>query len=370
MGTPHLSVSDLAKDFGPVVALRGLSLDVERGEFLTVLGPSGSGKSTFLNLVAGFEPPGSGTIRLAGRDITRDPAYKRDLGMVFQNYALFPHLSVAENVAFPLRMRRSISESNLMARVRDALALVQLDSFQERFPHELSGGQSQRVAIARAVVHRPALLLMDEPLGALDRKLRVEMQFEIKRLHRELGATVVYVTHDQEEALTMSDRIAVLRGGELEQCASPNALYGQPRTQFVAGFVGESNFFQGEVIAADGRIMAAASGLDITFPVPSDRDWRIGQPVVISFRPEHVKLASDVGDDPSRRRLKAVVHEFNFLGDAIKYKLIVNGSPILAKFPADTIGAEMRVGQAMEIVIDAAKCTLFTPSPQAASRAG
>jgi putative spermidine/putrescine transport system ATP-binding protein len=360
---PHLSVSNLAKQFGGVTALRSISLDVERGEFVTILGPSGSGKTTFLNLVAGFEPPQTGTIRLAGRNITRDPPYKRDLGMVFQNYALFPHLSVAENVAFPLRMRPYIPESELMGRVRDALVLVQLESFQARYPEELSGGQSQRVAIARAVVHKPALLLMDEPLGALDRKLRIEMQFEIKRLHRELGTTVLYVTHDQEEALTMSDRVAVLRDGELEQCASPNKLYSQPRTQFVAGFVGESNFIPAEVVAGAGSRTVSALGTDFAFPLAADSEWRIGQHVMISFRPEHVKIAANAGDASSHGTLKAVVREFNFLGDAVKYKLIVNGMTILAKFPADSLGVDIQVGQAMEIAIDTSKCRLFASPP-------
>jgi putative spermidine/putrescine transport system ATP-binding protein len=366
---PHLSVRKLRRRFDTVVALRDVSLDVERGEFLTLLGPSGSGKTTFLNLIAGFDPPEGGSIHLDGREITDHAPYERDLGMVFQNYALFPHLTVAENVAFPLRMRGRVPEAELQARVREALALVQLETFEERFPAELSGGQSQRVAIARAIVHRPALLLMDEPLGALDRKLRTEMQFEIKRLHRKLGATILYVTHDQEEALTMSDRVAVLSRGELEQCAPPQMLYDQPRTQFVAGFVGESNFLPGEIMVVDGRTTANTPAAELTVPLASG-NWRAGQRVVIAFRPEHVKVHAAGNGGGREHRFRATVQELNFLGDAVKYKLDFHGTTILAKFPVDAMDAFMTIGQAVALSVQPSKCRVFAEGAEPIAAGG
>jgi len=260
-----VSLLGLRKQFGDVAAVDGVDLDVGRGEFFTMLGPSGSGKTTTLRLIAGFERPDEGRVVLAGRDVTEDPPYARDVNTVFQDYALFPHMSVEENVAYGLKIRR-VARGERRERVSEALRTVRLEGFGGRRPAQLSGGQRQRVALARAIVNRPQVLLLDEPLGALDLKLRQEMQFELKRIQREVGIAFVYVTHDQDEALTMSDRIAVFNKGKIEQVGPPAEVYEHPRTEFVAGFVGVSN-----LLVRDGRR--------------------------ISVRPEKIKVLED-GEQP------------------------------------------------------------------------
>jgi putative spermidine/putrescine transport system ATP-binding protein len=241
-GPADIELRGLAKSYGDVRAVDGIDLAVARGEFFTMLGPSGSGKTTTLRLIAGFERPDHGRVVLAGRDVTDAPPYARDVNTVFQDYALFPHMSVDENVGYGLRIKR-VARRERRERVADALRTVRLEGFGGRKPSQLSGGQRQRVALARAIVNRPQVLLLDEPLGALDLKLRQEMQIELKRIQREVGITFVYVTHDQDEALTMSDRVAVFNGGRIEQVGSPAEIYEHPRTEFVAGFVGVSNVF-------------------------------------------------------------------------------------------------------------------------------
>ena len=240
-------LSALHKSFGPVTAVAGVDLEIAEGEFFTMLGPSGSGKTTLLRLIAGFERPDSGRVELAGQDVTRQPPYARDVNTVFQDYALFPHMTVLENVAYGLRVKR-VGKADRNRRAEDALGIVQLSGLSGRKPVQLSGGQRQRVALARALVNQPGVLLLDEPLGALDAKLRQEMQVELKRIQREVGITFVYVTHDQEEALTMSDRLAVFNQGHIEQLGTPVEVYEQPATDFVAGFVGISNLLE-----RDGR---------------------------------------------------------------------------------------------------------------------
>jgi putative spermidine/putrescine transport system ATP-binding protein len=244
---PDVRVTEVAKRFGEVVAVDGVSLDVARGEFFSLLGPSGSGKTTMLRLIAGFELADEGSIELRGVDVTREPPYARDVNTVFQDYALFPHMSVAENVAYGLRVKR-VPRPERRRRVEEALDVVRLAGFDRRRPGQLSGGQRQRVALARALVNRPQVLLLDEPLGALDLKLRQDMQTELKRIQRDVGITFVYVTHDQEEALAMSDRMAVFNKGRIEQVGIPAEVYERPETEFVAGFVGVSN-----VLVRDGR---------------------------------------------------------------------------------------------------------------------
>ena len=238
-------------DLGPVVAVDSVSLDIAPGEFLTLLGPSGSGKTTTLMMLAGFEIPSDGEIYVDDTAIAAIPPYKRNIGMVFQNYALFPHMTVGENIAFPLKMR-GLSKSEIARMSKEALELVKLPGYEGRYPRQLSGGQQQRIAVARALVFNPRVLLMDEPLGALDKQLRESLQLEIKSLHDQLGVTIVYVTHDQQEALVMSDRIAVMNNGRIEQIGSPVALYDQPQSRFVASFIGESNFLSGRVLSCDG----------------------------------------------------------------------------------------------------------------------
>jgi putative spermidine/putrescine transport system ATP-binding protein len=245
--TPDIRLRGLRKEYGDVVAVDSVDLDIERGEFFTMLGPSGSGKTTTLRMIAGFEIPDQGTIELDGADVSRFPPYDRDVNTVFQDYALFPHMTVQQNVEYGLRVKK-FPKRNRAARAREALAMVQLDAFGGRKPSQLSGGQRQRVALARAIVNTPRVLLLDEPLGALDLKLRQEMQIELKQIQGEVGITFVYVTHDQEEALTMSDRVAVFNRGRIEQVGPPAELYEHPESEFIAGFVGVSN-----VIERDGR---------------------------------------------------------------------------------------------------------------------
>jgi putative spermidine/putrescine transport system ATP-binding protein len=251
MPVTKLKISGLAKRYGDVVALAPTDLEVAEGEFLTLLGPSGSGKTTLLGLIAGLSTPDEGQLLINGQDVTYGAPYERDIGMVFQNYALFPHMTIAENIAFPLKMRK-VDAASAKKRALEALELVRLPHVAQRYPKELSGGQQQRIALARCLVYRPSIVLMDEPLGALDKKLRDQMQLEIKRIHRELGTTIVYVTHDQEEAMTMSDRICLMNHGRIEQLGSPSDLYFRPRTLFVADFLGESNLFEGTVERIEG----------------------------------------------------------------------------------------------------------------------
>ena len=280
-------IRDVAKHYGAVPALRGVSLAVAPGTFCTLLGPSGSGKTTLLKLVAGFERPDTGAIEIDGRDVVAMPPAARNIGMVFQNYALFPHLTVGANVAFPLEMRRC-DRTEIERRVAATLALVALDGLAGRYPGQLSGGQQQRVALARAIVFDPDILLMDEPLGALDRSLRQQIQGELKALQRRLGVTVLYVTHDQEEALDLSDTIAVMRDGRIEQAGSPQALYDLPATRFVAGFLGECNLLPARV-APGGKEIVLAIGAGVALP------WRGGVPageVTVGLRPERVRIAA------------------------------------------------------------------------------
>src|SRR5919199_814686 len=243
--TPDIRLAGVRKLFGDVAAVDGVDLDIRRGEFFTLLGPSGSGKTTCLRMIAGFERPDAGRIELSGRDVTELPPYERDVNTVFQDYALFPHMSVQENVEYGLRVKR-VPRNDRRSRAADALRMVRLEGFESRRPGQLSGGQRQRVALARALVNRPKVLLLDEPLGALDLKLRQEMQIELKHIQQEVGLTFIYVTHDQEEALTMSDRLAVFSQGRIEQVGTPAEVYENPATGFVAGFVGTSNVLVGD----------------------------------------------------------------------------------------------------------------------------
>jgi putative spermidine/putrescine transport system ATP-binding protein len=244
---PMVQISGLRKDYGKFAALKDTELTVPAGEFLTLLGPSGSGKTTLLNLIAGMASPSRGKIVINGRDVTNLPPEKRDIGMVFQNYTLMPHMTIFENIAFPLQIRK-VARAEIKRRVTEVLELVRLPHVADRKPKELSGGQQQRISIARCIVYKPDLILMDEPLGALDKKLREQMQLEIKRIHSELGITMLYVTHDQEEALNMSDRIMLMNGGLVEQLGTPNELYFEPRTQFSADFIGASTLLDATVI--------------------------------------------------------------------------------------------------------------------------
>jgi len=288
-----VAVENVVKRYGDFRAVDDVSLAIGPGEFVALLGPSGSGKTTLLMMIAGFDPPSSGAIRIDGVDVSHMPPHRRGIGMVFQKYALFPHMSILDNVAFPLRMR-GVAPRERRRQAADALAMVSLQGMETRLPTQLSGGQQQRVALARAIVYRPPVLLMDEPLGALDKKLRERMQLEIKRLQESLGATVIYVTHDQEEALTMADRIAVMNHGKLEQVGSPAELYERPANPFVANFIGETNLMDGELLSKAGEEWTLrlddGSVVRGTPSAAARRSAEIAARVRLAVRPERIGL--------------------------------------------------------------------------------
>ena len=331
MKTPHVEYRNVRKSYdGRTLVVEDLDLTVERGEFLTLLGPSGSGKTTCLMMLAGFEQANSGAILVNGESVHDLPPDKRGIGVVFQNYALFPHMTVGGNLAFPLEVRR-LPARERAERVSRALGLVQLEGFEDRRPAELSGGQQQRVAIARALVFEPELVLMDEPLGALDRRLREEMQFEIRRIHRELGVTIIYVTHDQQEAMVMSDRVAVFRNGRIEQVASPETLYEEPERAFVAHFIGENNLLAGSVVGSDGDICVVDTegGVVHAFDVQGSAP---GDEVLLAIRPERVGVAPETGQYANE--LVAEVLDVVFIGDHLRVRLKVGGrDDFIAKIP-------------------------------------
>jgi putative spermidine/putrescine transport system ATP-binding protein len=342
---------------GHTLAVRGLTLDVAQGEFLTLLGPSGSGKTTTLNMLAGFERPTRGEILLAGRPVDRLPPYERNIGMVFQNYALFPHMTVGENVAFPLSVRR-MPRDQIAGRVKRALAMVRLDAFATRRSTQLSGGQQQRIALARALVFEPSLVLMDEPLGALDKKLREQMQIEIKLLHERLGLTVVYVTHDQSEALTMSDRIAVFHDGQVVQQGTPHTLYSYPCDAFVAGFIGENNMLPGTIEAiANGHVrVALGGGLHIVAMAVGNLDH--GARVIVAVRPEAVRISS--GSQSAENTCTALVTSRIYLGDHQRLLTEMgNGQTVTVSVPT---GIDVVAGAPVILSWNATDCRAFPAS--------
>ncbi|MFO7273171.1 MAG: ABC transporter ATP-binding protein [Sphaerobacter thermophilus] len=323
----RLQLIDLTKTYGDVVAADRVTLDIAPGEFITLLGPSGSGKTTTLMMIAGFVTPTSGQILVNGDDIAFRAPHKRNIGMVFQNYALFPHMTVAENIAFPLKMRKW-SRNRIQEAVDEVLRLVRLSGYGERYPRQLSGGQQQRVALARALVFRPPVLLMDEPLGALDKKLREEMQLEIKHIQEATNITTVYVTHDQEEALTMSDRIAVMRDGRIEQVGSPRDLYERPASAFVAGFLGDSNFLEGRVDIVDGAsVLITREGFRVR--LPSGAELQPGEQIGVALRPERIRVGTPDGKDTV---LQGILDEVIYVGDSSKLRVrVADGCYLVAK---------------------------------------
>lgn len=331
MSAPFISFSNATKDYGSVRVVENLNLDIARGEFVSLLGPSGSGKTTLLMMVAGFESVSSGTITLDGRVINNLPTYKRDMGVVFQNYALFPHLTVAKNVAFPLEMRGE-TKGVIADKVKRALEMVQLGNLADRMPGQLSGGQQQRVALARALVFEPRVVLMDEPLGALDKQLREQMQLDIRDLHHRLGLTIIFVTHDQDEALTMSDRIAVFNAGQIQQCAAPREVYDRPANRFVAEFIGETNLIDCTLRAtgpegltvtlADGTVLSAEGGAGL----------RVGEAALLSLRPERIEiLPADADDGAIRNRLLGKILDTVYQGDHLRVVIDAAVGRIIAR---------------------------------------
>jgi spermidine/putrescine ABC transporter ATP-binding subunit len=347
----QLMLSRLSKRYPNQVAVDALDLEVKAGEFLTLLGPSGSGKTTTLMMVAGFTPPSAGDILLNGRSIARLAPERRNIGVVFQNYALFPHMTVADNVGFPLKMRRH-SRAAIEEKVRGALRLVRLDGFEARLPKQLSGGQQQRVAFARALVFDPDLLLMDEPLGALDKNLREQMKFELKRIHAQLGVTILYVTHDQEEALTMSDRVALMNDGVIAQLGTAHELYERPATRFVAEFIGESNLIEGALETP--TTFVSANGLRFTVAAS---EAVVGERVILVMRPEKIALTRRIAGEQS---IRGQVRERVYVGDFTRYRVEVGERLTLTvKIQNNRSAVIAEEGETVELFLDPADARIM-----------
>ena len=342
----------ITKRFHEVVAVDDLTLEIERGEFFSMLGPSGCGKTTTLRMIGGFEEATAGTIYLGDADVTGLPPFKRDVNTVFQNYALFPHLNVYENVAFGLR-RRKASDSDIKTRVAAMLELVELPGYETRKPSQLSGGQQQRVALARALINQPRVLLLDEPLGALDLKLRKQMQLELKRIQTEVGITFIYVTHDQEEAMTMSDRIAVMRAGRIEQLGNPEQLYERPKTAFVAGFLGVSNLLEGEVAGHDGQLVTVRMPDGALLRAPGDGVASSG-PVRIGVRPEklRVEAGAEAGTSNGLNALVGTVLDSSYIGVSTQYLVQTEGHRMIVYAQnLDTAGASELLADGQRVAL-------------------
>jgi len=355
LDNPMVRFDNVQKSYdGKTLVVKNLDVDIAQGEFLTMLGPSGSGKTTSLMMLAGFEPATHGEIYLNGKPINNVPPNKRGIGMVFQNYALFPHMTVAENLAFPLRVR-NLDTKEIDKKVKNILELVELPEFGQRRPAQLSGGQQQRVAVARALVFEPELVLMDEPLGALDKQLREQMQYEIKHIHENLGVTVVYVTHDQSEALTMSDRIAVFEDGVIQQLSSPNDLYEKPDNSFVAQFIGENNRLSGQIIGIDGEVCTVQ--LDSGEQVTAQKvvDGESGTRTTLSIRPERIELDPAEGSVPVS--ITGKIEELIYLGDHIRVRMSVAGtSEFIVKVRNSSGRRSLEVGQTTRVGWDPQDC--------------
>ncbi|MEL6946938.1 MAG: ABC transporter ATP-binding protein [Pseudomonadota bacterium] len=344
---------------GETLVVKDLNIDIPEGEFLTMLGPSGSGKTTSLMMLAGFEPATHGEIYLAGKSINNVPPNKRGIGMVFQNYALFPHMTVAENLAFPLKVR-NMGKAEIETKVANALAMVELPDMGGRRPAQLSGGQQQRVAVARALVFDPSLILMDEPLGALDKQLREQMQYEIKHIHENLGVTVVYVTHDQSEALTMSDRIAVFNDGVIQQLSSPAELYENPQNSFVAQFIGENNRLQGRVTELASGVVKVDLDGGGTVHAEAVNVSANGARTTLSLRPERVEIEPAAGSVPNV--LSGEIRELIYLGDHIRTRMRVAGNEdFIVKVPNSAGNKPLAEGATVTIGWKSEDCKALDP---------
>ena len=322
MANIDVELQNVTKQFGDFTAVSNVSLEIEDGEFFSLLGPSGCGKTTCLRMIAGFELPTMGEVKIHGQAMGATPPHKRPVNTVFQNYALFPHMTVFENVAFGLEMKK-VAKSDIKPRVMDALEMVRLPQLADRKPRQLSGGQQQRIALARALVNRPQVLLLDEPLSALDLKLRKAMQFELKELQRQVGITFIFVTHDQEEAITMSDRIAVMSDGLVQQVGAPIEIYERPNNRFVADFIGETNFIEGTVaeLARDKTIVALDGGVKMEGRAVEGLE--VGQPVTLAVRPEKISIEAANSTPPDSAHVPATVYEAVYIGTDTRYTVRV-----------------------------------------------
>jgi putative spermidine/putrescine transport system ATP-binding protein len=355
---PALRLRAVEKHYGATHAVAGVDLDVAEGEFVTLLGPSGCGKSTTLGLIAGFFPTSRGEIRLRGRSVENLPPFKRDIGVVFQDYALFPHMTVAQNVAFGLRMRH-VPRAEIEKRVAEALELVKLGHLGERRPVEISGGQRQRVALARALVIRPTILLLDEPLSNLDLKLREEMRLEIASLQRRVGITTIFVTHDQSEALVMSDRVAVMNAGRIEQVGTPSDIYERPRTRFVAEFIGRMNFLRGEVVVAgEGARVRVPHAGDLALDVPESLGP--GTPVYVAVRPERARIAATQPSGSGSLALRATVRNVLYLGAVREIHLVLpDGQQGVVELPNSGDAPALAAGEKTWFTARASDCLVL-----------
>ncbi|HJF77280.1 MAG TPA: ABC transporter ATP-binding protein [Brevibacterium linens] len=373
-GLDHLEIQGVKKVFGDNTAIERLDLSVRKGEFLSLLGPSGCGKTTLLRMIAGFETPTDGAILLSDKDIVSLPPHRRPVNTVFQSYLLFPHMNIADNIAYGLKQAK-VPKPEIAQRVREALALVQMEDFAGRKPEQLSGGQQQRIALARALVNRPQVLLLDEPMSALDRKLREEMQLELKRLHTKLDTTFVFVTHDQDEALAMSDRIVVMYDGVIQQIGSGEDIYANPHNGFVAGFIGKQNFISAEVASTDSTtatlrtanavLTAPTLTLKPSTAAGESRDLAVGDRVRAAIRPERMHVAPAGESSGEANTARGSVISYSFLGDVIQYMIVVgDNDEILARVPA--AGRDpMSAGTEVELSWDADAVAVYDHEPSA-----
>jgi ABC-type Fe3+/spermidine/putrescine transport system ATPase subunit len=356
VGCP-LQVSGLTKTYGPVTAVRGVGLDVPPGQLLTLLGPSGCGKTTILQSIAGFVEPDIGNIRIDGRSILGQPPERRETAMLFQHYALFPHMSVSDNVAFGLKMRRR-PRAEIAERVESALRLVRIDALADRFPQQLSGGQKQRVALARALVTRPKVLLLDEPFGALDQNLRETMQVELRKLQQSVGITSLIVTHDQKEAIVLSDLIAVMNDGQIEQFGPPIEIYDRPRTRFVAAFTGVENLLPARVAARAGDKVDVAVGDAIIAGIAAPKAATAGHAMTLAVRAEAIEVEAGASD--ARRDMTGTVTFARVLGASIRYEVVVAGGLTVAISSHRREGTAIEVGATVTLRVGATHCALVS----------
>ncbi len=356
----HVRFKNVQKSYdGKTLVVKDLNLDIEKGKFVTMLGPSGSGKTTCLMMLAGFESTTHGEIVLNGKPINKIPPHKRGIGMVFQNYALFPHMSVAQNLAFPLEVRK-FGKAEVEEMVKSALDMVQMGAFIDRYPGQLSGGQKQRIALSRALVFKPELVLMDEPLGALDKQLREQMQYEIKHIHEQLGVSVVYVTHDQAEALTMSDQIAVFNDGIIQQLASPADLYERPENSFIAQFIGENNQLEGVIEKTNKNIaqVKLKNGEKVSALMVDVKDK--GEKTLLSIRPERVVINPKASKNS--QALEGKVLELIYLGDHIRCRMMVaQNDQFIVKVPNSSFHAQLKEGESVKLSWDKNDCRALKP---------
>ncbi len=358
-----ISLEGVSKRFGKVVAVRDVTTDIREGEFFTMLGPSGCGKTTTLRMIAGFEQPDEGRILLRGADVTWLPPNRRNVNMVFQHYALFPHMSIYDNVAFGLKLKRLAKEEQ-RERVREMLRVVQLEGLENRRPQQLSGGQQQRVALARALVNRPAALLLDEPLGALDVKLRKQLQLELKRIQSEIGITFVYVTHDQEEALAMSDRIAVMNDAVVEQIGSPREIYERPQTAFVADFIGSLNALDFRVDEVEDGVARMRVGERERIVVPVEAGAREGEELKIAVRPERIRIDPENGRAPEGgSRLEGVIAELVYLGSLTQFHVETPNGRLVSHRMNDENAARLETGRRVVLTWAPEHCTVLAGAP-------